>query len=142
MKRIIILGLVLASTAIFTGCSSSRVHFEEPLGAKIFLHPSSSEDVGYTFPVALDLEPTDYTLQLFFRGKGEPIKMILPDGTKLTGDLYVNSARMTQVERLALVKFILTSEQITKLRAGYAVIVTGYSAASRPVYRINLGLDK
>ncbi len=133
---------MVSGILIYTGCSTSRVHFEEPLGAKLYLQPSLGEDKGHTFPVALNLEPTDYWLQLFFRGRGDPIQMVLPDGTKLKGDLYVFSARMNQLESLALVKFRLTDEQITKLRAGYAVTVIGYSAASRPVYRINLGLDR
>ena len=126
------------------GCARSRVWFEEPVNARLIVDPHGPQMEGteYTFPVAINLPQTDKPVTLKTNVGGKPVRMILPDGTKLKGFLYVYKMKLDQVERLAEVTFRLTEEQIQKLTSGYAVTVFGYSARKRPVYKMNLGLDR
>jgi hypothetical protein len=135
---------ILTTTIILSGCASSRVHFEEPIGARLLLEPHGTQMEGkeYKLPTAIDLPQKDNPATLQSDVGGRPVRMSLPDGTKLKGFLYVYKLNMDQVEKLAEVTFRLTDEQITKLRSGHAVTVYGYSARKRPVYKINLGLDR
>lgn len=128
---------MLVTVGMLTGCASSRVHFEEPIGALLFLEPKE-----YKLPTAIDLPQKDNPATLSSDVGGRPVRMSLSDGTKLKGFLYVYKLNMDQVEELAEVTFRLTDEQITKLQSGHAVTVFGYSARKRPVYKINLGLDR
>ena len=128
---------LLGAAMLLAGCASSRVRFEEPVGSRLQL-----EAKEYTLPVAIDLPQTDNPATLQEDVAGRPIRMSLTDGTKLKGFLYVYKLDLDQVERLAEVTFQLTDEQISKLKSGHAVSVFGYSARKRPVYKINLGLDR
>ena len=142
--KIVQLLVLLIALFVLTGCASSRVHFEEPVGARLYLDPSDTKAGGtaHAFPVALDLPQTDNPVTFNSNVGGKPIRISLPDGTKLKGFLYVYKLDMDQVEKLAEVTFRLTDEQITKLKNGNAVLVSGYSPRERPVYKINLGLDR
>jgi hypothetical protein len=134
---------ILVTATVLAGCASSRIHFEEPIGARLHLEPQAQmEGKGYKFPTAIDLPQTDSPATLHSNLGGRPIRMSLPNGTKIKGFLYVYKLNMDQVEKLAEVTFRLTDEQIMKLRSGHAVTVFGYSARKRPVYKINLGLDR
>ena len=134
----------LGTIILLSGCASSRVHFEEPIGARLFLdsHGPKKEGVEYKLPVAIDLPQRESPKSLAADVGGRPIRMSLADGTKLKGFLYVYKLKMDQVERLAEVTFRLTDEQIAKIENGYAVTGFGYSARKRPVYKIILGLDR
>ena len=120
------------------------MHFEEPVGSRLDLDPQNSEskETKYTLPVSINLPQTDNPITLESNVGGKPISMLLSDGTKLKGYLYVYKLKMDQVEKLAEVTFNLTDDQILKLKSGYAVSVFGYSSRKRPVYKINLGLDR
>lgn len=137
ITTISMLGILIA----LAGCASSRVHFEEPVGARLHLEPHGTQK-EYILPVAIDLPQVDNPAYLHNNVGGRPIRMSLTDGTKLKGFLYVYLLNMDQIERLAEVTFRLTDEQIEKLQNGHAVTIFGYSARKRPVYKINLGLDR
>lgn len=122
------------------GCASSRVYFEEPVGSKLILDAKGAK--SYTLPAAIDLPQTDNPAELELNVGGQPVRMSLSDGTKLKGYLYVYKLNMDQVEKLAEVSFRLTDEQVSKLKNGEAILVFGYSARNRPVYKMNLGLDR
>lgn len=144
MNRTFLAIALLPAAIMITGCASSRVHFEEPIGARLFLEPRGAQTKGaeYRLPTPIDLPQTDNPATLQSNVGGRPVRMSLPDGTKLKGYLYVYKLKMDQVERLAEVTFRLTDDQIAKLKSGHAVTVFGYSARKRPVYKINLGLDR
>lgn len=139
-----LIAIALLPTAIMlTGCASSRVHFQEPIGARLLLEPhGTQEGKEYKLPTAIDLPQSDNPALFRSNVGGRPVRMSLPDGTKLKGFLYVYRLNMDQVEKLAEVTFRLTNEQIAKLKSGHALTVFGYSARNRPVYKINLGLDR
>jgi hypothetical protein len=144
MKKTIMMMGMLSTILALVGCASSRVHFEEPVGSKLILEPSGTQMDAktYTLPIAIDLPQTDNPITQDVNFGGRPVRMSLPDGTRLKGFLYVYKLNMDQVEKLAEVTFVLTGEQISKLKNGYAVTVSGYSPRSRPVYKMNLGLDR
>jgi hypothetical protein len=144
MTKLAVITAVVGATIRLSGCASSRIHFEEPVGSRLYLEPRGTQMEGeeYALPVAIDLPQTDNPITLNADVGGRPMRMSLTDGTKLNGFLYVYKLNMDQVERLAEVTFRLTDEQITKLKSGYAVTVLGYSARKRPVYKVNLGLDR
>lgn len=136
---------LLGTTILLTGCATqSRIHFEEPAGTNLYLPPygMQTEEQEYRLPVGIDLPQTDSAAMLHSDTGGRRVRMTLPDGTKLKGFLCVYRVNMDQVEKLAEVTFRLTEEQLTKLKSGHAVTVFGYSARHRPVYKINLGLDR
>ena len=135
---------ILATAIMISGCASSRIYFEEPVGARLILEPHGTqmESKEYKLPMAIDLPQKDNLASLHSDVGGRPVRMALPDGTMLKGFLYVYRLNMDQVERLAEVSFRLASEQVVKLRSGHAVTVYGYSARQRAVYKINLGLDR
>ena len=136
-RTLITTAVMLSAIVMLAGCKTSRIHFEEPIGAELLM-----EGREYQFPLAIDLAQKENPATLESNVGGRFIRMSLPDGTKLKGFLYVYKLDMDQVERLAEVTFRLTGEQITKLRSGHAVTVFGYSARRRPVYKVNLGLDR
>ncbi len=136
--------VMLGAIIILAGCASSRVHFEAPIGACLYLEQYGTRilEKEYTFPVTIDLPQSDNPSTFLANIGGRPIRMSLPDGTKLKGFLYVYKLNMDQLERVADVTFRLTGGQIAELKNGHAVTVSGYSALKRPVYKINLGLDR
>ncbi len=144
MTRIACLYAFLTAAVVFSGCASSRVHFEEPAGTRMILNPRGAQMKGpeFTFPVAIDLPQKENPEELENNLGGRPVRLSLPDGTVLKGFLYVYKLDMDQVEKLAEVTFRLTDEQVEKLRSGHAVTLVGYSAQKRPVYKMNLGLDR
>lgn len=139
-KAIAMLGAII----LLAGCASSRVHFEAPIGARLYLEQYGTQilEKEYALPVTIDLPQRDNPADFLANVGGRPIRMSLPDGTKLKGFLYVYKLNLDQLERAADVTFRLTGEQIAKLKNGQAVTVLGYSALKRPVYKINLGLDR
>lgn len=136
--------IILSAIIVLAGCASSRVHFEAPIGAHLYLEQYGTQIVEkeYTLPVTIDLPQSDSPTTFLTNVGGRPIRMTLRDGTKLRGFLYVYKLSMDQLERVADVTFRLTAAQIAKLKNGDAVTVIGYSALKRPVYKINLGLDR
>ena len=136
--------VMAALAALVSGCGTSRIHFQDPVGARLFIAPSGVETQGkeYTLPVTLDLRQMQNATAVKSNMGGRPIRMVLPDGTRLKGFLYVYRLYMDEVERLAEITFDLSEEQIAKLKHGHAVTVVGYSASRRPVYKVNLGLDR
>ena len=137
--KIIFPCLVLLTISVFgAGCAStSKVLFAEPPGAKLELRNET-----YTFPVVLDLRQNANPGEAMRRHDGEAVRIILNDGTQIRGYLHVFKIELDQVEELAEVRFSLSEEQISKLKEGQAVMVTGYSARRRPVYTINLGVER
>ena len=135
---------MLVAIIVLAGCASSRVHFEAPIGARLYLEQYGTQILGkeYTLPVTIDLPQRDSPADFLANVGGRPIRMSLPDGTKLKGFLYVYKLNLDQLERAADVTFRLTGEQIATLKNGDAVTVFGYSALKRPVYKINLGIDR
>jgi len=135
---------ILGILILLTGCASSRVYFKEPVGAVFYIDPQGFQTEGkaYKLPGTIDLQQTENPATLNNDAGGRPIRMSLPDGTKLKGFLYVYKLKMDQIERLAPVTFSLTDEQVMKMKGGCAAVVTGYSARNKPVYKINLGIDR
>jgi hypothetical protein len=137
MERTMKQMMIVVMVAIVSGCASSSIYFRKPVGSRMTIKNNQ-----YTLPVVVDLPQTDDPASLRSDLDGKPLIFILPDGTRLKGFIYVYKINMDQLEKLAEVTFELSQEQITKLKNGYAVTVTGYSARKRPVYKINLGLDR
>jgi hypothetical protein len=140
MGKIGLLGIVLA--CLCWGCgSTSRVFFSEPAGARLVLADQPEEHV---FPIALDLVQTDDPEKVELDVGGRPIQLVLPgpDGLMLKGFLYVYATPLDQVERLAEVTFALDAEKIEKLRKGYAIKVSGFSPKGKPVFKVNVGIDR
>ena len=138
------LGLAgLLAVLLAAGCSSSRVRFLEPAGTVLHLDVRRGQAAeSYTFPVDLDLEQAEAPMSLPSDIGGRQIQLVLTDKSRLKGILPVYKINMDQVEKLAEITFQLAAEQIEKLKAGHAVTIIGYSARNRPVYKINLGLDR
>ncbi len=139
MKDKVVAVALLVLALVLTGCASSRIHFVGPAGTKLLLSQPKKE---HTMPVLLDLTQNESPKNINVNTGGQPIRMVLPDGTPLKGYLYVYRISMDQVERLAEVSFYLSDEQTTRLKAGTAVTVIGYSARNQPVYKVNLGLER
>ena len=133
-------GPLFGLLVLMVGCGTSKVFFVAPAGTKLLILDRRQE---VTFPVVLTLPQRDRADAIAGEATGgRDIRMILPDGTNLTGYLYVYKVRFDQVERLAEVTFSLTEDQTAKLKQGYAVTVTGYSPRERPVYRVIVGIDR
>lgn len=136
--------VLLTMAIVLTGCATSRVHFEQPAGARLLLEPTGYQSAGkeYELPTAIDLPQKDSPMSINSDSGRRPIRMVLSDDTKLKGYLYVYRLDMDQLEKLAEVTFRLTDEQISKIKKGDAVTIIGYSARKRPVYKVNVGLDR
>ena len=133
--------LIVIAIAIFNlaGCNTSKVYFESPSGTTVTLVKESKQ---FTIPAVIDLKQKESIIDFHLDKGGRPIRMVLPDGTKLTGYIYVYKISTDEVEKLAEVTFQLTEDQIEKLENGSAVTVVGYTARKQSVYKINLGLDR
>jgi hypothetical protein len=139
MKRVLfIIAIAMVSLAVW-GCAPSKVYFAGPPGTKITFEGDKCQ---YTMPVEVALKKRNAPNTVEFDENGRPIRMILPDGTKLKGYIYVYQIQLDEFEKLAEVTFELTDDQIARLKRGFALDVIGRSAEDRPVYKINLGLDR
>lgn len=135
LKQVFCVGAMIAAMFMAFGCTStSKVHFREPEGATLRL-----EDQEYTLPEVIELRQR-VSPGAESMSRGTPVRMELPDGTRLRGFLHVYHINMDEVEELAEISFRLTQDQIEKLKDGHAVTVSGQSPRGRPVYKINLGV--
>ena len=135
---------LLGAIIVLSGCATSRVHFEEPEGSRLYLNPQGahSDENVLAFPVSIDLAQKENAKSLEMDEGGKAIRISLSDGTNLKGFLYVYKVKMDQVEKLSKVSFRLREDQIAQLKEGHAITILGYSARDKPVYKINLGLDR
>ena len=138
MKRVLFI-TAIAMALLTMGCATSKIYFAGPPGTKIIFEKDNCQ---YTMPVEVALKQKNDPDSVSFNENGRPIRMILPDGTKLKGYIYVYKIQLDELEELAEATFQLTDDQITRLKQGAAVNVLGNSAEDRPVYKINLGLDR
>jgi hypothetical protein len=92
-------------------------------------------------PVTVELEQTDDPRNVEKDEGGRECRVVLPDGTKLKGFLYVYKSKLDQAEKLVSMTFELNDDRIAKLRGGQAVTVTGLSSKGKPIYKITLGID-
>ncbi len=139
MKRVLFITAIAIASFTAAGCASSKICFVGPPGTKITFEGDKCQ---YTIPVEVALRKTNRPNTIEFNENGRPIQMILPDGTKLKGYIYVYMIQLDEFEKLADVTFQLTDDQIAKLKRGSVLDVIGRSAEDRPVYKINLGLDR
>ena len=141
MTTLVRAGCLIVAIISLAGCGTSLVHFESPCGAMMYGTKTALD--GAPFPVAVAMPQTDDPKDL--RNNeigGRPITMLLSDGTRLRGFMFVYSLSMTRVEKMARVSFHLTGEHVDSLRCGSAVTIIGYTAEDRPVYKVILGLDE
>jgi len=140
MSRVARAMVACGLAALLAGCARySEVRLVAPEGAKLIL---VQDELEYAFPSMVKFRQRDSASRLHEDAGGREIHMLLPNGTRLRGYLSVYRISMGQTERLAEVPFLLTDEQLGKLKDGYAVSVFGYTARSRPVYKVVLGLDR
>lgn len=134
--------LVVAGAIGFalSGCrTQSRIYFAQPATARVFLDNRAEPVV---MPAMLDLPQTDPAGNVGTDEGGQPLRLVLPDGTKLKGLLYVYWGQPDQAEEPARVEFGLAEEEIAKLKAGQTVTVIGSSSKAQPIYKVTLGADK
>lgn len=131
--------LVLAGL-LQAGCASprSKIYFANPPMTKVML---PHRNASFVMPTIAELTQTEDAKELKRDEGGEPVRMELPDGTRLKGYLYVFHCKLDQAEKLAQMEFSLTQDRIQKLKTGEALTVTGLSSKSKPVYKITLGLE-
>jgi hypothetical protein len=139
MKRVLFITAIVMALLTAAGCTTSKICFEGPPGTEITFE---GDEFQYTMPVTVALKKTHCSNTVMFSESGRPIRMILPDGTKLKGYIYVYRIKLDEFEKLSVATFKLTDGQIAKLKQGSAVDVIGYSAEDRPIYKINLGIDR
>ena len=139
MKRVLFITAIAIASLTAGGCASSKICFAGPPGTEITFE---GDERQYTMPVDVALKKTHCSNTVMFSESGRPVRMILPDGTKLKGYIYVYRIQLDEFEKLAVATFKLTDEQIAKLKQGSALEIVGYSAEDRPIYKINLGIDR
>lgn len=138
VTRIIASGIGLVF--LLAGCATtSRVNFAGPEKARFTIVEEEKEHI---LPVVLDLEQTNDPEAKDIDVGGRPVRMVLPDGTKLQGFLYVYEAELDEAEKLAEVSFDLSAANIERLKKGESVTVSGFSSRNKPVYKIVLGIDR
>jgi hypothetical protein len=139
MNLNVISPVLLAGILLSSGCASqTRVYFGNPERTQVFL---PGKKVAIVMPVESKLDQTDSPEARNLDVGGRPIRMVLPDGTKLKGFVYVYKSNLDQLEGLLVYRFDLSAEQIEKLHQGQAVTVSGSSSKDKPVYKITLGID-
>jgi hypothetical protein len=133
--------LLIVTSLVQAGCASvkSDIYFANPAQTKVFL---PSRNASFVMPTMAELKQTENSKEMNRDESGEPIRMELPDGTRLKGYLYVFHCKLDQAEKLVRMEFGLTMDEIDKLKSGQAVTVTGLSSKGKPVYKITLGLEK
>ena len=130
---------LLTAALLGGGCVSySTVWFAAPERTTVYL---PNRKVPVVMPVTVKLEQTDDPKNVNVDEGGRPVRVVLPDGTKLKGFLYVYKSKLDQAEKLVVMTFELTAERIEKLKQGQAVTVVGLSSKEKPIYKINLGMD-
>lgn len=132
---------LLAGGLFQAGCASvkSDIYFANPAQTKVML---PHRNASFVMPTMVELSQTEDSKKMNRDEGGEPIRMELPDGTRLKGYLYVFHCKLDQAERLVRMEFSLTTDQVDKLKGGQAVSVTGLSSKGKPVYKITLGLEQ
>lgn len=133
--------LLIVTGLAQAGCASvkSDIYFANPAQTKVIL---PSRNASFVMPTMAELQQTENSKEMNRDEGGEPIRMELPDGTRLKGYLYVFHCKLDQAEKLVRMEFSLTMDEIDKLKSGQAVTVTGLSSKGKPVYKITLGLEK
>jgi hypothetical protein len=130
----------LATAALWSGGCATRttIWMSKPERTAVYL---PNETTAVTMPVTVHLLQTDDPRNVDIDEGGRPFRVVLPDGTKLKGYLYVYKSRLDQAEKLVVTPFELTEERIEQLKQGQAVTVVGLSAKRKPIYKITLGMD-
>src|ERR1051325_10561273 len=141
MKNWVFFSLLLASGLFQAGCASVKwdIYFANPAKTKVML---PHRNASFVMPTMVELTQTEDSKKMNRDEGGEPIRMELPDSTRLKGYLYVFHCKLDQAEKLVRMEFSLTTDQVEKLKSGQAVSVTGLSSKGKPVYKITLGLEQ
>ena len=140
MRRTLALVSCAGLALLLAGCATSRINFEQPVNSKLMLMNWSAKKVKkeYTLPMTLDL---CQRAKPWSDQHGRAIRMVLPDGTKLKGYLFVYRVEPDKLEKLVPVKFELTEKSIERIREGKTAEVEGFSSWGWPVFKAVLALD-